>query len=222
MLGLHDDVMQLMRCTSPPSAPEIATNCSPASPTWPRYRGSTYVVNPFTARTSLFAGRIAVQVPGSLVIVVGKIKWQGKDAMIGAMYAPEQPPSRVGVVLGNDLQAARDLASFLMTDKPAPNVTRLATPPWESLAPAQVGGGLSASTKWIVIGGGAVAIAGGAGLYTIGGVQGWHTARPYGVGLGIAGALAVGIGLWLGPGSQGGPVVSASSSRAMITWAGNF
>jgi hypothetical protein len=176
----------------------------------------------FAARRfeSAFAGSIAEQVPGSLVLVVGRIMWDGKDAMIGAMYAPDQPPSRVGLVRGNDLDAARDLAKFLMTDQPAPGVTRLAVPPWDPSS-AQADGRLSRSTTRIVIGTGVGAIVAGASLYAIDRGLGEHTAA-YGVGLGIAGATAVGMAFWLGRSSDVGPLVSVGASHAMIAWAGRF
>lgn len=167
-----------------------------------------------------YATSIAAQVPGSIVVVIGRINWDGKDAMIGVMYAADQPPLRVGVVFGNDLGAARDLVAFLMTDKPAPHVSRLAAPPWES-PPGQHGAdSLSTSTKWIVIGGGAAALAAGASLYAIDRNPGRGTA-PYGAGLGAVGAAAVCLGLWLGRAPRG-PVVSVSSSHAMLGWADSF
>jgi hypothetical protein len=166
-----------------------------------------------------YASDIAMQVLGSIVAVVGRIKWEGKEALIGAMYAPEQPAFRVGVVLGNDLRSARDLAFFLMTDKPAPHVIKLTAPPWESAPTARDEGSFSSSAKWI-IGGGGVAIAAGVTLYAINRDPNRHTA-PYGIGLGAAGVVAVGLGFWFAKAVQG-PVVSMSPSHAMIGWAGAF
>ena len=168
-----------------------------------------------------YASDIATQVPGALVVVVGRIKWEGKDALMGELYAPEQPAVRVGVVLGNDLAAARDLAFFLMTDKPTPHVIQLPAPPWEALPPAQRDDGLSSSAKWLIIGGGAVAIATGATLYAVDRAPARNTA-PYGIGFGAVGVAAVGLGFWFGRSPPTGPIVSVSSSHAMIGWAGSF
>jgi hypothetical protein len=169
---------------------------------------------------SALAGSVAEQVPGSLVLVVGRVMWDDQDAMLGAMYAPNQPPVRVGLVHGNDLDAARDLVKFLMTDQPAPGVTRLAVPPWDPSS-AQEGGRLSSSTSRILIGAGAGAIAAGVSLYAINRGLGTHTAA-YGVGLGIVGVAAVGAGFWFGRSSAGGLLVSVGGSHAMIGWAGTF
>jgi hypothetical protein len=167
-----------------------------------------------------YATSIAAQVPGSLVVVAGRVKWEGNDAMIGAMYAPEQPALRVGVVRGIDLDAARDLAAFLMTDRPAPHVLRLAAPPWESLLPDHASGP-STTARWIIIGGGVVAIAVGASLYAIDRAPDRNTAL-YGVGLGIAGAAAIGFGAWFGKPGWAGPVVAVSSLHTLVGWAGSF
>jgi hypothetical protein len=201
------------------SVPRFASTGEPLPTRRPRI-GFTF--SSFAERRfeSGYASSVAEQVPGSLVLVVGRIIWDGKDAMIGAMYAPDQPPSRVGVVLGNDLDAARDLAKFLMTDQAAPGVTRLAAPPWDPSS-AQGGGRLSSSATRILIGAGAVATAAGASLYAIHGGLGRHTAA-YGVGLGIVGVAAVGVGFWFGKRSGAGPLVSVGASHALLGWAGRF
>ena len=170
-------------------------------------------------READYVSDITARVPGSLVVVVGRIRWEGKDALIGAMYEPEQAAFRVGVVLGNDLRSARDLACFLVTDKPAPHVIKLAVPPWESPLAARDEGGFSSSTRWI-IGGGVVAVAAGVTLYAIDRGPNRNTA-PYGIALASAGVVAVGLGFWFGKAAQG-PVVSMNSSHAMIGWAGSF
>jgi hypothetical protein len=171
-------------------------------------------------READYAGDVAMQVPGSLAIVVGRIKWEGKDALIGALYAPEQPASRVGVALGNDLGAARDLAFFLNTDKPSPHVIELTAPPWD-VSPGAAAHGLSHPGRWIIIGSGTAAVAIGAILYLFNRPPERNTAS-YGVGFGVAGATAMGLGLWLGGTSPRGPIVSVSSSRGMFGWAGSF
>jgi hypothetical protein len=201
------------------SMPRVASTGQPLSAGRPRI-GFTFPSFAERRFESAFAGSIAEQVPGSLVLVVGRVMWDGKDAMIGAMYAPDQPPSRVGLVRGNDLDAARDLATFLMTDQPAPGVTRLAVPPWDSSS-AQEDGRLSSSTSRIFIGAGAGAIAAGASLYAINRGLGKHTA-VYGVGLGLAGVAAVGVGFWFARSSGAGPLVSVGASHAMIGWTGTF
>jgi hypothetical protein len=173
-------------------------------------------------READYASDVSARVPGSLVLVVGRIKWEGKDALIGALYAPEQPAARVGIALGTDLSAARDLAFFLMTDKPAPRIIQLAVTPWEVPSPPSRGSDdLSSDAKWVIIGVGALAIATGATLYAINRAPDRNTA-PYGIGLGAVGVAAVGLGFWFGRTPTSAPVVSVSSSHAMIGWAGSF
>jgi hypothetical protein len=79
----------------------------------------------------------------------------------------------------------------------------------------------SSSTSRISIGAGAGAIAAGASLYAINRGLGRHTA-VYGVGLGIVGVAAVGVGFWFGRSSGVGPLVSVGASHAMIGWTGTF
>jgi hypothetical protein len=172
-----------------------------------------------------YAHRIAALVPGSLVLIVGRIKREGQDAMIGLLYAPEGPASRIGVVLGTDLPAARALVSFLMTsNKPSPQVISLAFPPWanQSTAPsAERAHAPAATTIWALVGGGTIAASVGASLYVLDHDPNGH-ASLYGIGIGAAGLTATGLGFWLGWDARGGPVVSLSSSRAVIGWAGSF
>ena len=172
-------------------------------------------------READYASDIGAQVPGSLVIVVGRIKWEGKEALMGELYAPEQPASRVGVALGNDLSAARDLAFFLMTDKPAPRIIQLNAPPWEVPPPSRRDDGLSSEAKWFIIGIGCVAIAGGAALYAADSPPDRNTA-PYGIGFGAVGVAAVGLGFWFGRTPSTAPVVSVSTSHVMFGWARSF
>jgi hypothetical protein len=197
---------------------EVATS-KPTGSERPSRIGLTFASFTERRRETDYASDIATQVPGSIVAVVGRIKWEGKEALAGVMYAPEQPAFRVGVVLGNDLRSARDLAFYLMTDKPAPRVIQLSAPPWEGAPVVQNEGSLSRSPRWIIISG-SVALAAGVTLYAINRKPDRSTA-PYGIGLGAAGLVAVGLGFWFARAVQG-PVVSMSPSHALIGWAGAF
>lgn len=182
--------------------------------------GFTFSSFPERRLESKYASRIAQQVPGSIVVVVGRILWEGKQAMIGCVYLPNQPPYRVGVVLGLDLQAARNLSNYLLTDKPVRDVIELTAPPWAQLPAVRGEEGVSTSTKWLFVGG-VIATVTGAGMYAADrdfdrGIG------PYGIGIGLAGLAAVGCGFLFGPSDAAGPVVSVRTTHAMVGWAGRF
>ncbi len=73
-----------------------------------------------------------------LVVVIGRIRWRKRAAMIGTIYSVSDGSAyRVGVVpiAGDEPNAVRALATFLFSpSEPVPSVTELAAPPWESLA----------------------------------------------------------------------------------------
>jgi hypothetical protein len=173
------------------------------------------------------AGRFAARVPGALVLVVGAIKWEGKDAMIGVMYSPDGFAERVGVVRGLDVELARALASYLLTTSSTPpQVIALAAPPWATSVSASVGAGASAqrrdsgnsNAKGVLLGvGGPLLIAGA--IVAVINLDG--QTRSYGIEVGAAGLAAIGLGFWLGR-DRSGPVVSWSSASASIGWAGSF
>jgi len=175
-----------------------------------------------------YAGYLASLVPGALAVVVGRIKWDGKDAMIGAMYSPgESAPYQVGVVLGIDMPAARELAAFLTYPaKPAPHVIVLTAPPWADTVPAGSAreAPMPQSAKWLFVGA-LAAIAVGATLYAIDEAPDRQTA-PYGLAVGAAGvaSLGVGVGIWLlaRPGRAGTTTAAATSGDVMVGWIGRF
>jgi hypothetical protein len=175
-----------------------------------------------------YASHVATQVPGSLVVVVSRIMWEGKQAMIGAMYGPDAVPFRAGVVLGTDLASARDLGAFLTTSKkPAPSVIPLTTLPWVDPSPTLTHADdarLPSLGKWCLAGG-IAAIVAGSGLYALD-KNGDRNTAPYGLALGVAGvaAVGVGVGIWLRgtTAPPAGPLVSVGASHAMVGWAGTF
>jgi len=173
-----------------------------------------------------YAGHFATLVAGALVVVVGRITWDGKDAMIGAHYGPiDTVPSHIGVIGGIELASARELATFLLTNKPAPHVVVLDAVPWahpssaSTLAEDNASGGLA---RWTIVGG-IVAIAGGVGLYAIDNSS--RRTAPYGVVAGVAGiaSLGVGMGSWLqrSMAPRSGLMVSVGAST-MVGWTGRF
>lgn len=85
-----------------------------------------------------YARRVAALVHSDFIVVVGRIHWKGKPAVIGVLYqASTSTTVRVGVVpIFGNLDSERALASFLFApDMPAPNVIALAAPPWETPPP---------------------------------------------------------------------------------------
>jgi hypothetical protein len=183
----------------------------------PRRIGFTFASMDERRREADFASDIGAQVPGSLVLVFGRVKWEGKDALMGEMYGADGGAFRVGVALGTDAKAAHDLAFYLMTDKPAPDIIKLDSLPWDISPSAARSIGVSRTSKWLLIGSGAIAITSGVTLY---GVD--RDAAPYGLGLAVLGIATAGLGLWIGSTPSRGPVVSVTASRATIGWAGRF
>jgi hypothetical protein len=175
-----------------------------------------------------YAGQLASLVPGALAVVVGRIKWDGKDATIGAMYSPDDAtPYQVGVAPGIDMPAARELATFLMyPSMPAPHVIALAAPPWADTVPVASArnSAMPQSAKWLFVGG-LTAIAIGATLYAIDQSPDRQTA-PYGLAVGAVGvaSLSVGAGIWLlaRPGRAGAVTAAATSGDVMVGWLGRF
>jgi hypothetical protein len=87
-----------------------------------------------------WARDFASLVKSDLMVVVGRIRWRKRAAMIGTIYSVSSGSAhKVGVVslTGDERKALRELATFLFSpSKPTPSVTPLAVPPWEAAAAA--------------------------------------------------------------------------------------
>lgn len=85
-----------------------------------------------------WARDFAALAKSDLVVVVGRIRWRKRAAMIGTIYSVSSGSAhKVGVVslAGDERKALRELATFLFSpSKPTPSVTSLAAPPWEAAA----------------------------------------------------------------------------------------
>jgi hypothetical protein len=175
---------------------------------------------------SAYARHFATLAKGDLVVVVGRVRWRERAAMIGTIYSVESGAAyRVGVVplAGDEASAVRGLATFLLSpSQPAPGVTSLAAPPWEA-ATSDVSVpvlGVQYPLGWALSGG---ALAAGAVLIAIGDEE--HARR------GSAGYMLVGIGAAVGIATtlfylrrSGAPRAMAavgptSSDRGLLAWA---
>lgn len=174
---------------------------------------------------SAYARHFASLAKADLIVVVGRIRWRKRAAMIGTIYSVESGSAyRVGVVplADDESRAVRGLATFLLSpSQPAPGVTTLAAPPWEAAtsdAPPPVLG-IQYPLGWALSGG---ALAAGAVLIAI--VDDEHARR------GPTGYVLVGIGVAVGVATTlfylrrgGAPramaaVVPTSSDRGLLAW----
>lgn len=141
-----------------------------------------------------YARHFASRAKSDLVVVIGRIWWRKRPAMIGTIYsASTGGVHRAGVVpiTGDATDALRELATFLFSpSKPAPGVTALAVPPWE--APASdapdASIGLRYPLAWALSAG---AIAAGTTMLAVDTGSDQHGYAGYAlVGVGLLGGLA--------------------------------
>jgi hypothetical protein len=117
------------------------------------------------------ARHFATLAKSDLVVVIGRIRWRKRAAMIGTIYSASSDSAyRVGVVpiADDEPNALRVLATFLFSpSKPAPSVTALAAPPWEAPAADATDGrpGIRYPLGWALSGG---ALAAGATMIATG------------------------------------------------------
>lgn len=185
------------------------------------------------SKESGFAAALARRWGRASIVVVGTARLHGAPAVIATLVDARGEVVRSAMVpSGRDPSEPRSLAAYIADGTPSPAVTMIGP----ADRPHAAARGRSSLAGKLLVGGGLAAIAAGAVVLMFdedpGNAGADHTitrfyrdTAPWGVGVGIAGLAAVGVGAWLllhperGP---SGPVISLGRSGGGIGWAGAF